>query len=84
MNILVMGSGGVGGYFGAKLARAGEAVTFVARGAHLDAIRTHDKRLELEALHGHAVRLGARLGAPTPMCFAVYAALKPYLNGPPA
>jgi 2-dehydropantoate 2-reductase len=39
MRIVVMGSGGTGGYFGAKLARAGEDVTFVARGAHLDAIR---------------------------------------------
>ncbi len=37
--IVVMGTGGVGGYFGAKLARAGQAVTFVARGAHLDALR---------------------------------------------
>lgn len=36
-----MGSGGVGGYFGAKLARAGEDVAFVARGAHLEAIRAH-------------------------------------------
>ena len=41
------------------------------------------KRLELEALHGHAVRLGERLGIPTPMLFAVYAALKPYADGPP-
>lgn len=41
------------------------------------------KRLELEALHGHAVRLGQRLGVPTPMLFAVYAALKPHLAGPP-
>ncbi len=40
------------------------------------------RRLELEALHGHAVRLGARLGVPTPTVFAVYAALKPWLNGP--
>ncbi|HSE94204.1 MAG TPA: 2-dehydropantoate 2-reductase [Methylomirabilota bacterium] len=39
LKVVVMGSGGVGGYFGAKLARAGHAVTFVARGAHLDAIR---------------------------------------------
>ncbi len=39
MRILIVGAGGVGGYFGAKLARAGVAVTFVARGAHLDAIR---------------------------------------------
>lgn len=39
MKILVMGSGGVGGYFGGKLARAGEDVTFVARGEHLQALR---------------------------------------------
>lgn len=44
---------------------------------------THGKRLELEALQGHAVRLGERLGIPTPVCSAVYAVLKPYLNGPP-
>ena len=34
-----MGSGGVGGYFGAKLLRAGVEVTMVARGPHLEAIR---------------------------------------------
>ena len=45
---------------------------------------THGKRLELEALHGHAVRLGERLGVPTPTLAAVYAALTPYLNGPPS
>jgi 2-dehydropantoate 2-reductase len=39
------------------------------------------KRLELEALHGHAVRLGERLGVPTPTVFAVYAALKPHAAG---
>jgi 2-dehydropantoate 2-reductase len=39
VHIVVMGSGGVGGYFGAKLQRAGERVTLVARGAHLDAIK---------------------------------------------
>lgn len=42
---------------------------------------THGKRLELEALHGHAVRLGERHGVPTPMVFAVYAALKPHVAG---
>ena len=42
---------------------------------------THGHRLELEALHGHAVRLGARLGVPTPTVFAVYAALKPHAAG---
>ncbi len=39
MRIAVMGSGGVGGYFGARLAHAGNDVTFVARGAHLAAMR---------------------------------------------
>jgi 2-dehydropantoate 2-reductase len=39
MRVLVMGSGGVGGYFGGLLAKAGHDVTFVARGAHLDAMK---------------------------------------------
>ncbi|HSB73450.1 MAG TPA: 2-dehydropantoate 2-reductase [Candidatus Methylomirabilis sp.] len=39
MRIAVMGSGGVGGYFGGRLAQAGVDVTFIARGAHLEAIR---------------------------------------------
>ncbi len=39
MRIAVMGSGGVGGYFGGRLAHAGEDVTFIARGAHLEAIQ---------------------------------------------
>ena len=40
MRIAVMGAGAVGGYFGGQLARAGNDVTLIARGAHLDAIRT--------------------------------------------
>jgi 2-dehydropantoate 2-reductase len=39
MRIVVMGTGGVGGYFGARLAQAGSDVAFVARGAHLAAMR---------------------------------------------
>jgi len=39
---------------------------------------THGKRLELEALQGHALRLAERHGLPAPMLFAVYAALKPH------
>jgi 2-dehydropantoate 2-reductase len=39
MKVAVMGSGGVGGYFGGLLARAGHELTFVARGEHLEAIR---------------------------------------------
>jgi len=45
MRIVVMGSGGTGGYFGAKFARAGEDVTFVARGAHLAALRAEGLRI---------------------------------------
>lgn len=41
MRFCIVGSGAVGGYYGAKLARAGHAVTLVARGAHLAAIREH-------------------------------------------
>jgi len=44
-SIVIMGDGGVGGYFGARLARAGTAVTLVARGAHLDAIRRDGLRV---------------------------------------
>lgn len=39
MRFAILGSGAVGGYFGARLARAGHDVTFLARGAHLRAIR---------------------------------------------
>jgi 2-dehydropantoate 2-reductase len=39
MKIAIMATGGVGGYFGARLAAAGHDVSFIARGAHLDAIR---------------------------------------------
>ena len=39
MKILVMGTGGIGGYYGGRLAAAGQDVTFVARGAHLEAMR---------------------------------------------
>jgi 2-dehydropantoate 2-reductase len=41
MRIAVLGAGGIGGYFGARLARAGEAVAFVARGEHLRAIQAN-------------------------------------------
>ena len=46
MRILIIGAGGVGGYFGACLARAGRDVTFVARGAHGEAMRRHGLRVE--------------------------------------
>ncbi len=39
MNVTVMGAGGLGGYFGGLLSRAGHQVTFIARGAHLTALQ---------------------------------------------
>jgi 2-dehydropantoate 2-reductase len=47
----VMGSGGLGGYFGALLARGGSDVTFVARGAHLAAMRRSGLRVEPDVVH---------------------------------
>lgn len=41
-----MGTGGVGGYFGARLAASGEDVAFIARGVHLDAIRKNGLRID--------------------------------------
>lgn len=46
MRIGVFGAGAVGGYFGARLAAAGEDVHFIARGAHLEAIRERGLRIE--------------------------------------
>jgi 2-dehydropantoate 2-reductase len=52
MRIAVIGAGGVGGYFGARLAQAGHDVVFVARGAHLAAIR--ECGLAIESARGNA------------------------------
>ncbi|ROP83958.1 ketopantoate reductase [Stella humosa] len=46
MRIVVVGAGGVGGYFGAVLARGGQDVTFVARGAHLAAMQANGLSIE--------------------------------------
>jgi 2-dehydropantoate 2-reductase len=46
MRIVVFGAGGVGGYFGGRLAASGADVTFVARGAQLDAMRQRGLRIE--------------------------------------
>jgi 2-dehydropantoate 2-reductase len=47
MKIAILGSGAVGGYYGARLAHAGHDVTFIARGAHLAAIR--ERGLEIRS-----------------------------------
>lgn len=46
MKIAIMGSGGVGGFFGGRLAASGANVTFIARGAHLAAMREHGLKIE--------------------------------------
>ncbi|HVD92940.1 MAG TPA: 2-dehydropantoate 2-reductase N-terminal domain-containing protein, partial [Vicinamibacterales bacterium] len=50
MKIAILGSGAVGGYYGARLARAGHDVTFIARGAHLAAIRERGLEIKSAAL----------------------------------
>ena len=68
-------------------AEAVESIMSAAAGLAPEALSSlyHDlvqgRRLELEALHGHAVRLGRRLGVPTPTVLAVYAALRPHRDG---
>ena len=46
MRIAIFGTGGVGGYFGGRLAQAGENVVFIARGEHLKAIRQSGLRVD--------------------------------------
>lgn len=53
MRVAVIGTGGVGGYFGGRLAQAGHDVAFVARGRHLAALR--ERGLVLESGLGNAV-----------------------------
>ncbi|HXE87074.1 MAG TPA: 2-dehydropantoate 2-reductase [Hyphomicrobiaceae bacterium] len=76
MKIAVMGPGGVGGYFGARLAAAGNDVTFVARGAHLEAMRQSGLRLDsqLGSLHLNPVKVVAdarEIAAADAVLFAV-------------
>lgn len=58
MKICVVGAGSIGGYMAVKLAAAGEDVTVIARGAHLQAIRAGGLRL-IEAHNSQTVRLTA-------------------------
>jgi 2-dehydropantoate 2-reductase len=61
MRIAVIGAGGVGGAFGAALAKAGADVTFVARGAHLAAMQ----RTACGSRAGGATRSSAPARRPT-------------------
>ena len=50
MKLAIMGTGGVGGYYGGLLAQQGHDVTFIARGAHLQAIQ--ENGLQIKSIHG--------------------------------
>jgi 2-dehydropantoate 2-reductase len=61
LRIAIMGAGGVGGYFGARLVKGGADVHFIARGAHLAAMREHGLAVEggPEAIHVPEVNVTA-------------------------
>ena len=59
MRFAILGSGAVGGYFGAKLAKSGQDVTFIARGAHLDAIRSQGLKIQSAKLGDFVVKTAA-------------------------
>jgi 2-dehydropantoate 2-reductase len=59
MRIAVIGTGGIGGPYGASLAKAGADVTFVARGAHLAAMRENGLRIEGDRGETHVRRVQA-------------------------
>ena len=78
MKFAIVGSGAVGGYFGAKLARSGQEVSFIARGAHLEAIRAHGLRVQSPKLGDFVVRASAesdsaKVGAVDVVLFTVKA-----------
>ncbi len=54
MKFLIIGAGGIGCYYGARLLEAGHAVTFIARGAHLEAMQQHGLNVAHEALQFNA------------------------------
>jgi 2-dehydropantoate 2-reductase len=59
MKIAVIGAGGVGGYFGGRLAAAGEDVHFVARGAHLHTLHTSGLRIQSPKGDAQVARVNA-------------------------
>lgn len=81
MRIAIVGSGAVGGYFGAKLAQSGNDVTFIARGKHLAAIRAGGLRVRSPKLGDFTAKAAAeedtaRVG---PVDLAIFA-VKAYDN----
>ena len=56
MKIAIIGAGAIGGYVGVKLALAGEDVTFIVRGANLEAIRKNGMKLVMHDGTEHVAR----------------------------
>ena len=56
MRICIVGAGAIGGMLGVKLALAGEDVTFICRGANLEAVRTSGMKLIMEDGTEHLAR----------------------------
>ncbi len=75
MRIAVMAAGAVGGYFGARLAAAGAEVHFIARGAHLEALRRDGLRIEspLGDLHLAEIRAHSDAAAIGPVDVVLFA-----------
>jgi 2-dehydropantoate 2-reductase len=59
MRIAILGSGGVGGYYGGRLAATGTDISFIARGAHLAAMRSNGLRILSPAGDVHVPRVNA-------------------------
>jgi 2-dehydropantoate 2-reductase len=77
VSILVVGAGGVGGYFGGLLARAGEPVAFMARGPHLEALQAQGG-VRLHTVHGELFAPARALGAPDEPAELVLFTVKAY------
>lgn len=76
MKIAIMGAGGLGGFFGGKLAQAGHDVWFIARGQQLAALKTSGLRLqgpdpEIVISHPNATEMPAEIGAMDLVLFCV-------------
>jgi 2-dehydropantoate 2-reductase len=76
MRIAVVGTGGVGGYFGGRLAAAGADVWFIARGAHLDAMKSRGLRIispkgDAHVEHVNATSNPSKIGAVDVVLFTV-------------
>jgi len=76
MRIAVMAAGAVGGYFGGRMAAAGHDVSFIARGAHLDALRKNGLTVESTLGNLHLTTIKAtpdpgEVGAVDVVLFAV-------------